>query len=96
MGFTPSGVTNYTHLNANGTTTIKSGAGGLHTVTVNVKGGTGSTVTVYDNTTASGTIIAVIDPTQNLVTMVYDITFLTGLTVVLGGGTAPDITISWM
>jgi hypothetical protein len=96
MAFTPSGSFNYTHLNANGTTTIKSGAGLLHTLTINIKGASGNTVTLYDNTSGSGTVIAAIDPTANLVTLDFDVAFLTGLTVVIATGTAPDITVSWL
>ena len=96
MTFSPSGSYNYTHLNANGTTTVKSGSGTLHTLTINVKGASGNTITLYDNTTGSGTVIAVVDPTQNLVTLDFDVTFLTGLTVVLATGTAADITLSWL
>ena len=96
MALTPTGALNYSHLNANGTTTIKSGAGWLHTITINIKGESGNTVTVYDNTTSSGTVIAVIDPTQNLVTLSFDVAFQTGLTLVLASGTAPDITVSYL
>ncbi|HEY7309450.1 MAG TPA: hypothetical protein VH643_08845 [Gemmataceae bacterium] len=96
MTFSPSGAFNYTHLNANGTTTIKSGPGMLHTLTINIKGATGNTITLYDNTSASGTVIAVVDPTQNLITLDFDVAFVNGLTVVLATGTAADITLSWL
>jgi hypothetical protein len=96
MALTPTGALSYTHLNANGTTVVKSGAGWLHTLTINIKGASGNTVTVYDNTAGSGTVIAVIDPTQNLVTLTFDAAFTVGLTVVIATGTAADITLSWM
>ncbi len=93
---TPAGSFNYAHLAANGTTTLKTGVGMLNNVTLNIKGGTGNTVTIYDNTAGSGTVLAVIDTTQSLVTLAYDVTFTTGLTIVVGGGTAPDITVSYL
>ena len=96
MALTPTGALNYSHLSANGTTTLKSGAGWLHTIIINTKGASGNTVTVYDNTSASGTILAVIDPTQNLATLEFDAAFQTGLTIVLATGTAADITVSYL
>jgi hypothetical protein len=96
MSVSPSGSFNYTHLNANGTTVVKAAPGFLHTLTINVKGATGNTITLYDNTSGSGTVVAVIDPTQNLVTLAFDVNFMTGLTVVIATGTAPDITLSWL
>jgi hypothetical protein len=96
MPLIPTGALNYSHLNANGTTTIKSGAGWLHNIVINIKGATGNTITVYDNTSGSGTVIAVIDPTVQLVTLNYDVGFSTGLTVVLASGTAADITVSYV
>jgi hypothetical protein len=93
---TPSGAFNYTHLAANGTTVIKSSGGMLHTITINIKGSSSNTITVYDNTSGSGTVIAVIDPTANLVTLDFDVQFNTGLTLVIATGTAGDITVSWV
>lgn len=81
-----------TNLAANGTTTVKSGAGILHSISINTKGVT-NTATVYDNTAGSGTKIATIDTTLSQDTLVYDGAFATGLTVVLGGGTPADLTV---
>jgi hypothetical protein len=41
-------------------------------------------------------VIAVVDPTQNLITLDFDVAFVNGLTVVLATGTAADITLSWL
>ena len=78
------------------TTTVKSGAGVLHSIVINTKGAAANTLTVYDNTTGSGTVLAVID-TVNLSTnaLLYDVAFTTGLTVVSATGTGADLTISW-
>lgn len=84
---------NYSHLAANGTTVLKAGPGVLHTVTINTAGAT-DTITLYDNTAGSGTKIATINSTQET-TLVFNVRFSTGLTVVIAGTTAPDVTISW-
>lgn len=92
----PSSVTSclYNHQAANGTTTIKSGAGFLHTITVGTVGAT-DTITVYDNTAGSGTVIAVInDATSGTYTL--DVGFITGLTIVIAGTTAPDVTVAYI
>lgn len=84
----------YTHLNALGTTTIKSGAGTLRGVTINTKGATANTCTIYDNTAGSGTVIAVIDTTREQAFYPFDVQFGTGLTIVLAAGTSADITVA--
>ena len=88
-------VNGYTfhHSASNTTTTIKSGAGVLKRVTVNTIGSASNTCTIYDNTAGSGTIIAVIDPTQAQRTFEYDLVFSTGLTIVTATGTAADLTV---
>lgn len=88
------GAYSFSNLKANATTTVKSGAGTLHTISVNTKGIT-NTVTVYDNTAGSGTTIATIDTTIGQDTLIFDLAFATGLTVVIAGGTAADITITY-
>jgi hypothetical protein len=93
-GLNVRGVPNsYRHISANGTTTVKTGAGILHAVTVN-GAGTGWTVTVYDNTAGSGAVLAVITPAAGS-TLVYDVRFATGCTLVTAGTTAGDITVSY-
>lgn len=77
------------------TTTVKSGAGVLHIVNVNTLGTVASTVTVYDNTSGSGTKIATINSLTLSGPFQYDIAFSTGLTLVTTGTAAPDITVSY-
>lgn len=84
----------YNHISTATTTTVKSGAGMLRGIAINNRG-VGGTITVYDSTTGSGTVIAVIDPTANVVTLVYDLVFSTGLTVVTTGATPADITVMY-
>ena len=91
---TKKSASSYAHLNSTGTTTIKSGAGILRRVVVNTKGTGSNTLTIYDNTSGSGTVIAAID-TVNGVSghFEYNVAFSTGLTVVDATGTSADITV---
>lgn len=84
----------YVNIAANGTTVVKSGLGILHAITVNSTG-TLNTATVYDNTAGSGSTIATIG-TVSQGTIPYDIAFHNGLTVVLAGGVAADVTVSYL
>ncbi len=77
------------------TTTVKTGVGILHSITFNTKGASSNTLTVYDNTAASGTVMAVIDTTDKVTTLFYDIPFLTGLTVISATGTGADFTVQY-
>jgi hypothetical protein len=81
----------YSYISTATTTTIKTGAGLLHTITVN--GGTAGTIIVYDNTAASGSIIASFDSTNALETYVFDVVFATGLTIITGAAT--KVTVSY-
>ena len=83
----------YLHLNANGTTTVKSGAGVLRRIVINTRGGIVNTLTIYNNTAATGAVIGAVDTVNAGGAFNYELDFTTGLTVVLAGGTAADITI---
>ena len=85
-----------TNVSGNSTVTLKNGSGLLHSVSINSKGASANTCKIYDNTSGGGNLIANIDTTSSLNTLTYDATFSTGLTVVVSGGTAGDLTISWM
>jgi hypothetical protein len=91
---TPAGAFEHTNVNSAGTTNIKKGPGVLRSVTINTKGGAGHTATIFDGLDATGQKIAAIDAT-NQITLIYDIAFKTGLTLVTAGGNPADITISW-
>lgn len=82
----------YAHLNANGTTTLVTGPGKLHSIIVSTAGAT-ATATVFDNITNSGTVIAV--SSQAVGTYIYDVAFVTGLTVTLAGTTPGDLTVTY-
>lgn len=85
----------YKRLNTVATTNVKAGAGLLHSVTINAKGTVASTITLYDALTATGTVIAVIDSLNNAGTFSFDVAFTVGLTAVVTGTIAPDLTISY-
>lgn len=75
-----------TYISTATTTTIKSGTGQLGSIIVT--GGTAGTIIVYDNTAASGTILASFDSTNAL--NEYDfkgVPFYTGLTVITSAAT---------
>lgn len=96
-------VTNYPfgHLYQNittaTTTTVKSGAGVLHRLVVNTPVASG-TITLYDNTSGSGTKIGTVTLPSTLLNngpMVaqYECAFVTGLTIVTTG--TCDITVTY-
>ena len=80
------------------TTTVRTGAGILHTLTVN-KPVASSVITIYDNTAASGTVIGTVTLPATLLsdafTLTYDAAFSTGLTIVTATG-ASDITVTFI
>ena len=100
-------IYSYAAITTNATTTVKSGAGTFHGFTVNNNGfTTAGTITVYDNTTNSGTIIGTwtipLQPpgTVLLATFFFppqylDVSFATGLTFVTAT-TAPAANITVM
>lgn len=100
MAFNTGVVTGYSYTNitaaAPTTTVIRTTAGILHTITFNKPAATG-VVTVYDNTSATGTVIATITVPANPQpsTIMYDVAFATGLTIVTATA-AQDITVSYI
>lgn len=73
------------------TTTIKSGAGFLHTITITES--VASTIIVYDNTAGSGTIVASFVASAGVGTYTLNVSFGTGLTIVTAG--ASKLTVSY-
>lgn len=84
----------YNYISTAVTITLKTGAGQFHALNVESAGATGNTITVYDNTAASGTKIA-----EYLVpftgTATFNVLFTTGLTIVTAGTTPPNLTVSY-
>jgi hypothetical protein len=94
QGGAAAGSFSYKNITTDTTTTLKTGPGYLHTVCVNTPAATG-TITIYDNTAASGTKIALITSFASVSgCFVYDVAFWTGLTVVTATAT-PDVTVSF-
>lgn len=83
----------FERLATNSTVTAKSGAGVLRRVVVNTKGSTANQLIMYDDITATGTIIGIIDTTASGGSLDYELDFKTGLTLVLVGGLAADVTV---
>ena len=81
----------YEYISTAATTTVKSGAGFFHLMTVG--GGTAGTIIIYDNTVASGDIIASFDSTNAIATYGFNISFSTGLTIVTSAAT--KLTVSY-
>lgn len=73
------------------TTTIKSGAGFVHTITITEA--VASTIIVYDNTAGSGSIIASFVASAGVGTYHLNVAFGTGLTIVTAG--ASKLTTSY-
>jgi hypothetical protein len=74
------------------TTVVKPGPGILKSITVNTTAA--GTITVYDNTAASGTKIATLKASIVEGTYQYDVFCGTGLTVVTAA--ASDVTVSFV
>lgn len=90
---------NYTNIDDTSTNSIKTGQGFLHSVVINTQLADG-VVEIYDNTAASGTVIATITSPSTLLadgpkTAIYDVKFTTGLTVKTSGANQ-DVTVTWV
>lgn len=77
------------------TTVLATGNGVLHTITLNKPLAT-SVITVYNNTAASGTVLATITvpASPQPSTLTYDMVFGIGLTITTATA-ASDITVTW-
>lgn len=79
------------------TTTVKSGAGTLHTINMWGPPTATGTFTVYDNTAASGTKIATVLAAGVLsaTTFTFDLAFGTGLTIITATANWADYTVTY-
>lgn len=79
------------------TTVVKSGAGFLHSITFNSAATATNVTTVYDNTAGSGTVIAIPAATTATVpvTLTYDVSFATGLTILTATANGSNMTVSY-
>ena len=86
----------YRNLNVNGSYTLQTGRGMLHTIVISTKGSGSETIHVYDGIDATGPLICHVDAHTQQVSLTYDLQFEHGLHVVLAGGNPPDVTITYM
>lgn len=87
----------YNNITTNTTTTVKSGQGVLHLITINNPPTGANTVTIFDSTTGAGTKIGTAVMNANDQTLWYDIGFANGLTIVTTAATTPgDYTVSYL
>lgn len=84
--------TTYKYITANATTVCKYSPGRLTRILVTVGGGQNAIATIYDNTSAGGSIIALIS-TNAAGSFEFGCPFFTGLTIVTSGGSAPTVTV---
>lgn len=83
----------YANITTKTDTVVKSSSGHLHGIIIN-KPGSSDTLTIYDNTSATGTKIGTITVTASVnFSFFYDCAFSTGLTITSGGTTAGDYTV---
>lgn len=88
----------YAHIAAGqATTTVKSGAGLLHSIIFNSAAAATNVTTVYDNTAGSGTVIAIPAATTATIptSIRYNVKFATGLTIVTATANGADMTIAY-
>ena len=91
----PASFYSYANITSQTTTLVKSGAGFLHSITFNKPVATGTVKiddAVTDTTPVIGTVTTPANPLP--ITLVYDVAFTTGLTIVTGTADQ-DITISY-
>lgn len=90
-------VGSFTRVNANGSAVIKPSPGVLLRVAINTLGSAGNTLTIFDNTAASGTVVCVIDTVTATVGrwLEYSCALNVGLAYTLATGGAADLTIIW-
>lgn len=85
----------YNNITTGTTTTVKSGAGIFHAININTPLAS-ATITIYDNTAASGTKIGTVTLPLTVagpVRVTFDVAFATGLTLVTSAAT--DLTVTY-
>ena len=77
------------------TTVVKSGAGFLHAIVFNGPATATNTTTVYDNTAASGTVIAIPLATAAAapLTLTFNCAFTVGLTIITATANGANMTV---
>lgn len=83
---------NYVNITTATTTLVKTGSGILKRIIIN-NPGSAMSITIYDNTSGTGTKIATISSVSGINFLEFNSNFVTGLTVVTTATTMGDITI---
>lgn len=91
----PAGNSYFNVSGATTSTVLKTGAGVIHTLTINTRG-TGSVATLYDDIAGVSNPIAAIDTTLSTTAFLYDIAFINGLTLVTSGASGANLTVSYV
>lgn len=89
-------IYSYLNITTTATTLVKTGAGFLHSITFNKPVATGTVKiddAITDTTPVIGTVTVPASPQPS--TLIYDIAFSTGLTIVTGTA-AQDITVAYI
>src|SRR5580698_4148931 len=86
---------NFVHLAANGSTLAKTGSGILQALVINTPGGSSNIVTIYDGTSAGGTVIGIYGTTVAAARLPINLQFRIGLFIVVATGTAADLTVTF-
>lgn len=81
----------FTNISTATTTAVKTGAGHLHSIVVGTTAA--GAITIYDNTSGSGTKIGTLKASIVEGTYLFDCAFATGLTIV--SAAASDITVTY-
>ena len=97
MTMQPGGSFQYDHLAAfSNMDALAARPGMLHSVSINKKAVTSGVLTLYDSLThGTGNVIAAIDTTAGVETLLYDVWFQVGLSYSYAGTTAGDVTLAW-
>ncbi len=79
-------------------TVAKSSAGTLHSIVMNSAAAAGNTTTIYDSAVGANSTIAFIAATTATVptTLIFDVAFLNGLSIVTTVANGGDMTISYI
>jgi len=80
-----------TYISTATTTVVKASTGMLHSITIGETAA--GAITIYDNTAASGTVVAVLKASIAEQTFTFDVDCATGITIVTAA--ASKIQVSW-
>lgn len=86
-----------TNINSNTTTQVLTGAGVLRAICINTKGASANTASVYDATSGTSNIFAVLDTvnTPPAGCLQYDAAVSNGIRIITATGTAADMTVMY-